>query len=829
MLKSLPTDALLATTLRAIGDGVISCGRDGRIVLMNPVAEGLTGWTEQDAHGLLLKEVFQIINESSRQTVEDPVEKVLRLGRTVGLANHTVLIRRDGSEAAIDDSAAPIFDSDGTLCGVVLVFRDVTERRAAELNLGLLAESGRILGTARGTSEIIERIGSAVSQHFSDFCVFDLLTGKDQLERTVGRHRDVARQESIERLREFVPESQHTTRVVRRAIQTGRPILLNDLTEEQLRGEADDGEHIAYLREQVRPRSVIVIPMMCLDEKLGAISFCRNLLAAPFSQEDFTTATELVSRVSFALHYSRVRDALAIERAQLEAVLKAVPVGLIMADQSGRIVRANDESERILGHTIHSHEPELIGGVDRSLRSDGRQVGGEEFIISRAIEENRTVRDERHLYELGDGSRRWVSFSATPVSNQSGQNTGAVVSISDIDDLTRAQKRAERSEERIQRLMDRASVGIAIGDEDGGLKYTNDTLLRWIGYTADETARGEVRWDRLTPSQYAARDEIALEELRKTGYATPYEKAYVAKDGHAVPMLIGATLVPSLEEEAEGSDIAIFYTNLSLQKQAEAALLQTEKLTAVGRLASSISHEINNPLEAVTNLLFIVSNDPTLSQGGKDYLASADRELARVSQVTSQTLRFHRQTTAATLVEPRVLLEGVLSLYGSRLNNASIAISREYGKNVEVTCYEGDIRQVLNNFVSNAFGAMLGGGHLRLRTRYMTWWNTGEKGVSITIADTGTGVSPQVLGRIFEAFFTTKGIHGTGLGLWISRRIVHKHRGHIRIKSSTKQGSHGSVFSLWLPLELADTARDAWYADSDHAGGSVAVLAAQNS
>ena len=141
-------------------------------------------------------------------------------------------------------------------------------------------------------------------------------------------------------------------------------------------------------------------------------------------------------------------------------------------------------------------------------------------------------------------------------------------------------------------------------------------------------------------------------------------------------VLLGASLIPALKEDSEEQDIAVFFTDLTKQKQAETALLQTEKLAAVGKLASTISHEINNPLEAVTNLLFIVRQDPSLSQASKDYLQVADRELARVSQVTAQTLRFHRQSTAAMSVKPESLVDEVLELYAARLSNSKISVRR---------------------------------------------------------------------------------------------------------------------------------------------------------
>ncbi len=813
-MKPVPTDALLAATLRAIGDGVISCDGVGRVVLMNDVAQQLTGWAEQDAIGCTLPQVFVIVNETTRLPVEDPVGKVLRLGRTVGLANHTLLIRRDGSEVAIDDSAAPVYGDGGELVGVVLVFRSVTERRRAEMNLELLSRSGAILADARDTESIFQGIGSAAAVHFADFCVFDLLGVDGSLTRAVGPHRDAGRQAIATALQRFPLAAGNQAHPANIARATRRSVLMNNSTDEMVRAMAGSAEHLAYLREEVHPRSLLFIPLLAAGNCLGTVGFFRNTLAAPFTEADLATAEDLTQRVAFALHYSRIREELRLERAQLEAVVNNVPIGIIVANQSGKLVRVNEETDRIFRHSARLSQTVADYGEYVGWHPDGRQVLGEEYPMAQAMSQNRPIRDQRYLYQRGDGTKGWISVSGAPVRDEGGAVIGGVVAVADIDDLVQAQQRAQTSDHRQQLLMDRASVGITVGDLTGGLSYANETMLRWIGYSKEELSRGEVRWDDLTPSHFSEKDANAVQQLRESGYASAYEKAYIAKDGHVVPMLVGATMVPSADDTSGKQDLAAFYTNLSLQKRAEAALLQTEKLTAVGRLASSISHEINNPLEAVTNLLYIVRNDPTLSSGGKDYLDAADRELARVSQVTSQTLRFHRQSTAATLVEPKTLLDEVLGIYSSRLQNAGIAVSREYRDDVAVTCYEGDIRQVLNNLVNNALASMQGGGRLRLRTRFITWWKTGQKGVRITVADTGTGMLADVRTRIFDAFYTTKGIHGTGLGLWISQRIVHKHRGHIRAKSSTALQHHGTVFTLWLPLELAESAREAWYAES---------------
>jgi PAS domain S-box-containing protein len=239
------------------------------------------------------------------------------------------------------------------------------------------------------------------------------------------------------------------------------------------------------------------------------------------------------------------------------------------------------------------------------------------------------------------------------------------------------------------------------------------------------------------------------------------------------------------------------------QKRAEAALIQSEKLAAVGRLASSISHEINNPLEAITNLLYLISLDPEIPGRMKVYVQMAQAELSRVSQIATQTLRFHRQAVAPTLVTPADLVDAVIRLYTGRLANSSIQVDTRYATSTAILCFENDIRQVLNNLIANAIDAMRRGGRLVIRAHdeVLQQDEAARPGVRITVADTGHGMSPETMSRIFEPFFTTKDLNGTGLGLWISAGIVERHHGRIRVRSSERPGRSGTVFSLFLPCD----------------------------
>ncbi|WP_419805052.1 ATP-binding protein [Terriglobus sp.] len=406
----------------------------------------------------------------------------------------------------------------------------------------------------------------------------------------------------------------------------------------------------------------------------------------------------------------------------------------------------------------------------------------------------------------------FFTFTYSPVRNGLGQIVGLLNLTQDSTTSVTGRQALQQSERRFRTLVDSSSVGIAIGKTSGEFTYLNPALQNLLQYTSQDVDAGKLRWDSITPAKYEKADLHAIEQLTTIGYAEPYKKAYCAKDGTAIPLLIGAFALPVDPEFGGTGDIALFATDLRKQKRAESMLLQSEKLAAVGKLASSISHEINNPLEAVTNLLYLVRLDDEISQQSRDYLETADRELARVSQVASQTLRFHRQSTRPTRVDASSLIQEVLLLYSARFGNFGIQVQRDYAPDAALTCYEGDIRQVLNNLIGNAIDAMRGdGGRLIVRTRRAHRPSTGTPGVLITIADNGVGMPDSTRRHIFDAFYTTKGIHGTGLGLWISCRIVHKHRGYVRAYSSDAPERHGTVFQLWLPEQLANTAQEAWH------------------
>ena len=232
-------------------------------------------------------------------------------------------------------------------------------------------------------------------------------------------------------------------------------------------------------------------------------------------------------------------------------------------------------------------------------------------------------------------------------------------------------------------------------------------------------------------------------------------------------------------------------------------LRDNQKLITIGRLAASIAHEINNPLESITNILFLLGEEKDLSSNVIGYLALAQRELARVAQISRQTLRFSRETTGPVRSHIDELLEEVLSLYNRRITEKSLRVDRQYRRAEEAVVYPGEIRQVLSNLVSNALEASSQQGSLRLRVRSTrSWSDPGVRGIRISVGDNGCGIPADVQRRLGEPFYTTKGQRGTGLGLWVTRSIIQRYGGEIHLRSSVDAARHGTVFSIFLPTNM---------------------------
>ena len=242
--------------------------------------------------------------------------------------------------------------------------------------------------------------------------------------------------------------------------------------------------------------------------------------------------------------------------------------------------------------------------------------------------------------------------------------------------------------------------------------------------------------------------------------------------------------------------------DVTTRKTQEVALRQSEKLAATGRLAATIAHEINNPLEAVTNLIYLSKTDPGVPAPIQHLLETADGELARVAQIAQQTLGFYRDTTRPVDINLTLLLEGVVNLFSRKMQYKKLHCILDLASDLHIFGLQGEIRQVFSNLIVNAIDAS-SNGLIQVRARPRT--HNGRPGVSVLVSDQGTGIPISVRQRLFSPFFTTKQSVGTGLGLWVTRGIVEKQEGTIRVRTSTEPPS-GTVFRVFLPTEVLSPA-----------------------
>jgi two-component system, NtrC family, sensor kinase len=308
-------------------------------------------------------------------------------------------------------------------------------------------------------------------------------------------------------------------------------------------------------------------------------------------------------------------------------------------------------------------------------------------------------------------------------------------------------------------------------------------------------------------------------------------RSYTEIEGHNLNQLLQETLQVQFSGETAGGPLEVlagrrwFRLNLeavyledaiisrifilgeiSQQKLAEHSALLNERLAATGRMAHTIAHEINNPLEAITNLLYLLREPLATNADGSAYLSSAEREVQRVSRIARQILSFHREASAPLVVDLVEIMEDVLALNNREVVDKNLLMVKEWKGPVTINGFPAQLRQVFSNLIRNAIEASDRHAKIRIRiSRCTLYREPQERGARITISDDGVGILPENVHKIFDAFFTTKELKGSGIGLWLSSTIVQEHRGRIQLRSSTQPKRSGTCLSVILPEALLHT------------------------
>jgi PAS domain S-box-containing protein len=321
----------------------------------------------------------------------------------------------------------------------------------------------------------------------------------------------------------------------------------------------------------------------------------------------------------------------------------------------------------------------------------------------------------------------------------------------------------------------------------------NEAASRVFGYTAEEMIGQSIL--RLIPDELRHEEDMILGKLRSGERIDHYETTRVKKSGEKFEVSVTISPIRDIRGQIIGASKTA--RDISGRKKMEQLLIQSEKLAATGRMAATIAHEINNPLESVVNLVYLARTSGAIDQTCS-YLLTAEKELERVAHIVRQTLGYYRESAAPVRVDLRELAEDVLLVYQRKLTTNGISVDCRFDKHRPIVANKGELVQVLSNVVANAIDAMPLGGVLHVQIGETA--NSGREGVKIVIRDEGAGIRQDHLAKIFEPFFTTKGNLGTGIGLWVAKQLMEKHQGQIAVTSCTDPGNSGTTLFLFLPF-----------------------------
>jgi PAS domain S-box-containing protein len=602
----------LRTTLNSIADAVIATNEWGIVTFLNPLAEKLTGVERSKATGRLVRKVFPLVNEATGEPIIDPARQAIEQGAPVSLAGPVLLKNRGGELIPIETSAAPIRAEQGDLLGVVLVFRDISER---------------------------------------------------------------------------------------------------------LRAEETD----------------------------------RLLAAIVASSED----------------------------------------GILSKDLNGTITTWNSGAEKIFGYTAD----EIIGQSVSVLAPPERKNEMPEIL--ERIRRGEHIAPFPSIRRTKDGKLIHVSVSVSPVRDANGTIVGASKIVRDITAQVEAQREIALQREWLQVTLQSIGDAVITTDTQGCVSYLNPVAEALSGWSSQDAA------GRPLPEVMQIVNEITRQPAPNPVTRVLREGVTVGLANHTVLIsrdgterAIDDSAAPIRDNRGQLIGVVLVFRDVTAERRSQQVLQQTEKLAAAARLSATVAHEMNNPLAAVVNLIYIARNTPGAPPGQVKYLDQAEQELERVAHIARQTLGFYRRSSPQGQVEIAPLIDSVLKLYSNKLAAKNITVRRAFDDCGCVFGVAGELRQAISNLIANAIDAVAVDGTILVSAQANQ--NNGHRMVEMMVADDGPGIAKENIDRLFEPFFTTKKDVGTGLGLWATKNIVERHGGNIAVRGN---GGRGAAFTIQLPCE----------------------------
>lgn len=768
---------MLRITLASIGDGVIVADMAGRVTFQNSVAQDLTGWKDEGYRGQPLETVFKIVNETTRKTVENPAARALNEGAVVGLANHTVLIAKDGTERAIDDSAAPIRHENGDVAGVVLVFRDVTERRKADR-------------AVRALASIVESSNDAI-------------IGKD-INGTITSWNQAA-----ERIFGYTA-----------AEAVGRPVTLIapiERTDEMpaILERVKQGEHIKHFDTVRRAKDGRLVPV--------------SLTVSPIKDDEgaIIGASKIARDIS---ERQRTETALREERARLHATLTGIGDGVIVTDAESRVTLLNPIAQNLTGW-----KEEAIGRpleeVFRILNEQTRKPV--ENPVDRVIRDGTIVGLANHTILIArDGKERPIDDSAAPIRDQYGDIIGVVMVFRDVTARRQIEKSLRETETALRAkeaelalVLSRTPLLLTRCSRDRRYVFVNRACAEFFGRPAEEIVgrpvaeiMGEAAFAAIAPHVERVLQGEPVEFETEVPYARPgrrFMRARYTPDWNEQGEVIGwiATvsditdrkqLEREREERARELAQALAKRTEDVRRAERAEQLLREADRRKDEFLAILAHELRNPLAPIRNSVDLLQRADGNLALIREVSITLERQVAQIVRLVDDLLDISRITTGKLQIhKERVQLADII--HGAVETSRPLIDEQSHQLTIklppEPIYLEADptrLTQMISNLLNNAAKYMERGGHI---------WLTGEyhDGQAVVVVrDTGIGISAEHLPRIFEMFSQVspaleRSHGGLGIGLSLVRGLVELHGG--RIDAHSAGLGRGSEFIIHLPLD----------------------------
>ncbi len=734
------------TVLHSVGDALIATDELGRVEWLNPVAERLTGWSADPARGRPLEEVFRIVNEETRAPVENPVTRVLREGTVVGLANHTLLLARDGRQIPIADAGAPIRDDAGRLTGVVLVFRDQTAERAA----------ARAVAEARALAEGI------------------VATVREPLLVLDAQLRVVTANRSFYQTFQVTPES-----------TLGRPVY-------ELGNRQWDLPELRRLLEEILPQNSRFNDFEVTHhfERIGWRTMrlnARRLYGEGHRPRLILLAIEDITE------RKRAEEALRASEERLRRLFENSPVGIYRTTPEGRVEMANPAMVALLGYRSFAELAQV------NLEAAGFHPEYPRALFKALMERDGRVRELEGAWTRAEGSTVYVRESAVAIRDTTGRIVAYEGVVEDITERKRVEQALAEQARDWQTTFDASADAIILLDAQQRVKRANKTAERWFGQLGSALP-GRACFEAVHGAS-APPPFCPFNRVREGGTRETVEFQHGDR-------WLELTVDPIQGPDGEFAGTVHYFRDITERRRLEAELLQAQKMEAIGRLAGGVAHDFNNILAVLLMQAELLLQPPDLPARVREGLEQMRTATERAANLTRQLLLFSRkQMMQPRDLDLNQVVNGMARMLRRVIGEDLIFELQTASEPLPLRADPGMIEQVLLNLVVNARDAMPRGGRLRVRTGSSELDGATAAAlhpearpgrlVWLRVEDTGCGIPPEIMPHIFEPFFTTKEAgKGTGLGLATVYSVVRQHQGWVTVES---QVGRGTTFQVFLP------------------------------